>query len=43
MKGVKKIVFVCGPTPMVKDCWDTVSARNKSGARFVFHKEVFEF
>jgi NAD(P)H-flavin reductase len=41
--GKPILVFVCGPTPMVKDCWDTVSSRNKSGGSFIFHKEVFEF
>jgi len=36
-------VFVCGPGPMVDDCWDNVNKQRRKGRPFHYHHEIFEF
>jgi len=41
--GGSCFVFVCGPPPMVQDCWDQTTRQKRKGRPFVYHHEIFEF
>jgi len=36
-------VFACGPTQLIKTCWDCVNARNRDGNKLIYHHETFDF
>eukprot|EP00047_Mylnosiga_fluctuans_P023153 m.132971 g.132971 ORF g.132971 m.132971 type:complete len:910 (+) comp9496_c0_seq2:206-2935(+) len=42
-RDVSTSVYACGPEAMMHDCWDCVSALQRSGLHVHFHKEEFEF
>jgi predicted ferric reductase len=37
------IVFACGPSPMVNECWDYSIRQKGKGLRYDFHHETFDF
>jgi ferredoxin-NADP reductase len=47
MKGLpprqSALVFVCGPQPLVAECWDRSIRYTMKGSQVDFHHEIFEF
>ena len=37
------LVFVCGPQPLVAECWDRSIKYTLKGSHIDFHHEIFEF